>query len=964
LQYNDIRPKIFIPVLRDLGVDTTKRAIRCLNPSHEDKKPSLYLNYSVGRGQCKSGNCEWWGDGIDLIQLVKNVSKDEAHAIVKQICGLTDDFDKMRGNINQIKSKEIYTQIIYESIMKKAKCPEAAGHLSTYLGIPLERSKELCEQENIGYLDIDAGKLYEQLKDDLTKDRDESFQNKVFSNFFQCGVLDEKFNLRKEFYGFCKKRLIFPLREGCLITTLSARAMDDSLLKFLVLSSRDENDKSRMTNVWGIDDVDYNKKNIPIVLVEGEGDRLAILGNDLPVVPICFKGTGNLSTPSFKEKILKLIEQKFAVVILADKDDAGMRTAEQAGISIPGLRITYNPSRYGKDMRDWSISKNGDIDKAEFMEIIHVAERITSISADAPLSSIPLPKGYQLSGDYLEVYKLEKPTDDTSGRYVLLSKQMTWIEKITRSSRHNIAALIGYVDPFGKRRYQCIPAEDYSDVQKLRKYAAFGLPIRPGNATAMVEYYMSYAAEYANHLPALDVCERMGWQGTPDKPWPYILGKMSYGHNIQMTNSFNEQMISLSRGLHVSGDFDLWRDAARDLWNASDTARFLMSVAFSGPLLHPFGCDTWLVYLWGGKMRTSTSGKTTVSMMCLSSWGNPRDLFQSFGSTEVGIIESASMLSDIFYVLDEKQTARSEDMIRRAIYQLAMGKASAKGLPGGGVREQKTWRLTGIANGEQPIVKQWDGEDARVFQVRASDLFVDIPTGLTPRTFANYLKKVYTKNYGHAGQKYIQVVMELVQDKAQREEMDELIENYQEQFSGLAKEDSMLSRMGHQFAVATVAGELLCKHILELPSSSVFDSMKTIYNSEVGAMIDSNDIASRALEITAEFILQYRSRFNYVLREGEQRYGLIYDPACGGDDTYYYKHPEDKKKILIAPSILNDHFTKCKIDHLVVRQVWKDRGWLECDLKNSTLVRCIQGNTARMLVLDKKVLDNLEAKEE
>jgi hypothetical protein len=79
------------PVVNYLGGDvgggyrSGRQKIRCINPAHDDRRPSASVDYSANRYTCFS--CGLSGDAIDLLRLVEGLAFDAAVALCESLTG-------------------------------------------------------------------------------------------------------------------------------------------------------------------------------------------------------------------------------------------------------------------------------------------------------------------------------------------------------------------------------------------------------------------------------------------------------------------------------------------------------------------------------------------------------------------------------------------------------------------------------------------------------------------------------------------------------------------------------------------------------------------------------------------------------------------------------------------------------------------------------------------------------------
>lgn len=176
-----------LDVLKYLGVSEYKTrkdelVVRCLNPLHPDKKPSLTINNGRYKGFFRCWSCEFQGGDIfALVSLVKRVTYKESLDIVARIAGVKEfssEEEFLENAIKNTKSLKI--------ISKKKEITELTE-------VDLPRG---C----ISAVDHNAAEVY-NLSNELVERFDVFFCNK----------------------GYYQNRLIFPVRFSNKLVTFLAR---------------------------------------------------------------------------------------------------------------------------------------------------------------------------------------------------------------------------------------------------------------------------------------------------------------------------------------------------------------------------------------------------------------------------------------------------------------------------------------------------------------------------------------------------------------------------------------------------------------------------------------------------------------------------------------------------------------------------------------------------------------------
>jgi putative DNA primase/helicase len=255
-----------------------------------------------------------------------------------------------------------------------------------------------------------------------------------------------------------------------------------------------------------------------------------------------------------------------------------------------------------------------------------------------------------------------------------------------------------------------------------------------------------------------------------------------------------------------SGDFDVWKNeiAARCVGNP--VLALSLCVALAGPLLAKVQRDSGGVH-WVGD---SSSGKTTALNVGCSAWGG--DTFRrTWRATANGLEGAAAALNDTCLCLDEINEADPKE-VGSIVYALGNGTGKTRANRVGSARNVFRWRLSLLSNGERTLAAQMreGGKEPKAGQlVRLLSLpvagkhgvFDDLHGFADGRAFADQIKILCGRHYGHAGPAFIAAVL-----KDGRDFGAELAEV--EALPAFHADNSQEGRGAARFALYGMAGEL------------------------------------------------------------------------------------------------------------------------------------------------------------
>jgi hypothetical protein len=140
-----------------------------------------------------------------------------------------------------------------------------------------------------------------------------------------------------------------------------------------------------------------------------------------------------------------------------------------------------------------------------------------------------------------------------------------------------------------------------------------------------------------------------------------------------------------------------WRAQVAKYCINNPLALFVVSAAFSAPLLELVGEETMGMHFYGD----SSWGKSTLLNLACSVLGNPHEYKSSWRSTDNAMESQAAAHSDLLFALDEINQVDSR-IIGDVVYMLGNGQGKARANERGQAKESRhRWRLTFLSNGEK-----------------------------------------------------------------------------------------------------------------------------------------------------------------------------------------------------------------------------------------------------------------------
>lgn len=280
--------------------------------------------------------------------------------------------------------------------------------------------------------------------------------------------------------------------------------------------------------------------------------------------------------------------------------------------------------------------------------------------------------------------------------------------------------------------------------RSIIKLADYGIDVTSESSKYLVKYLQALSNLNVTRTPLQHSVSRLGWRNheqefvLPQRT-PY---RIELDDDGDITSAFSE-----------SGSLDEWRNLANEV-RQYPYARLVLAAGFAAPLLRisPHRRN-FLLYFWG----TSGGGKTAAIKFALSPWGIPDQLMASFLTTKNGLERKLQLLSDFPVGINERQVAGGgkdkQEQLEYIAYMLEGGKGKGRASKTG-LQRTASWRVIGIANGEEPLTKEnsIQGVKNRVLEINTSPI---LPDGLARRCHVN-------EQYGIAGPLFMD---HIIQDK-------------------------------------------------------------------------------------------------------------------------------------------------------------------------------------------------------
>lgn len=321
---------------------------------------------------------------------------------------------------------------------------------------------------------------------------------------------------------------------------------------------------------------------------------------------------------------------------------------------------------------------------------------------------------------------------------ILITKRIINIENDTEKFE------IAYYD-LNQWKTRYISRTTLSNTNSITKLVNYGIDVTSANAGAMINYLNDLYTYNKSTIPIEYSISHLGWVGNEYKEFlPF-----SDSNIICDCDGDNEKLMKY---YSEKGEYNKWYEAISKC-RKKDIVKTIMSSSFSSVLIKMIGINGFITHIYG----ESGKGKTVLSMISMSIWGNPELATKSIDNTLFALEGQAYFLQNLPFFGDElKNLDKQEINNDQLIYMIANGSGKGRGNKDGTIQNKKSWSLNMITTGEDKITKDnsHSGSKVRCIEVENSDYIFDLDTIID---FTNMINE----NYGFAGKIFLNYIIKL-----------------------------------------------------------------------------------------------------------------------------------------------------------------------------------------------------------
>ncbi|MYL85232.1 DUF927 domain-containing protein [Desulfovibrio aerotolerans] len=549
---------------------------------------------------------------------------------------------------------------------------------------------------------------------------------------------------------------------------------------------------------------------------------------------------------------------------------------------------------------------------------------IVSVAAELAIPGAPVPNGTVIPAQYgisLDegIWRYEDGGDDGPCPVRVCPAPVVIV---ARSHDVNAGTEFMELGWYKDRRWyrQIVSRRTVADVREILELSSYGLPVTSLSARQLVLYLEDFEVANKGTVPLEKSSSHLGWQSDDAFLWGVTLltpsGKGSV--NAVAFRAEDTGDAQIAQGFHAKGTYDAWVGMANLLYSFTKVFIVVMA-ALCAPFLRILRAANFVVDIAG----ETSKGKTTTQIIGACGWGNPdhrmpNSALHTWDATDVWFERLAALLNGLPDMLDDTKNAKSADAVGDLIYRFVSGKGKGRGTTVG-TRVTGTWQSILISSGEQGAVdyaKRHAGAKARVLSLWGSP-FGDGDQG----KFVKSLEMAARDNYGHAGPKVVQFILDHRDDwPLWRGAYAEMLRA----FSYRAGNNGVANRLSEILAFFAVTIPLIHAALPELkPSRPIRDILDELWPAVVLGAEDA-DKATEAVKTLWGWAVANQAKF--WGRHKVDSNGNPVEPNQGWAGRW--DNPGDWKIFAVTKGAL-ERVLDANFEVPALIKTWCDRKWLE-----------------------------------
>lgn len=295
-----------------------------------------------------------------------------------------------------------------------------------------------------------------------------------------------------------------------------------------------------------------------------------------------------------------------------------------------------------------------------------------------------------------------------------------------------------------------------ASASKIVALADFGVSVTSENSKALVSYLSDVENLNVDDIEVRNSTSKLGW----------IKGDfVPYDVNVYFDNESNFKM--LYESIRKGGKRERWYDLVKSI-RATDRLepKIYIAAALASVLIEPLNALPFIINLWGDTGK----GKTVALMLAASIFAFPgnNDYVTDPKSTITALETRTNFLNNFPVMIDDMSQIKNkfDDDFSALVYFLCSGKGKERSNVNLGINATNSWRNVFLTNNEHSLVTETmqGGAVNRIIDVEMADGYI-FENG-------NQVVEIIKKNYGFAGEEFIELVKEMEFDEISKIQKD------------------------------------------------------------------------------------------------------------------------------------------------------------------------------------------------
>lgn len=374
----------------------------------------------------------------------------------------------------------------------------------------------------------------------------------------------------------------------------------------------------------------------------------------------------------------------------------------------------------------------------------------------------------------------------------------------------------------GKTRNIFVDKETLANPTKILKLANDSVQITSLTSQYLVKYLADLEALNPELVKEYTSTSRLGWIEYKDHDNNMVKKFLPYQQEVVFDNELS--MKTLFDSIKNNGKREKWYELIlKERARRKPELNVNLAASFASVLVEICGALPFIVSLWGG----TGIGKSVILKICTSVWADPGEgkYITDAKATSTAMEIRLNILNSLPMTLDDMAQVKNQydEDFSELIYRWCAGKGRDRSNKELGLNKLTSWRNCTLTNGERSLVDEstQGGAVNRVIDIEASG--EEIYNGKTGNKVVNCIEK----NYGFAGEEFIDAINEIGFDKINElyEDQYNLIkENAAEK--GVEKEDKQVVPMALILTADVIAEKHLFKDGVLLDIDTCVDYLK------------------------------------------------------------------------------------------------------------------------------------------